>query len=237
MEKKIERVPYISKWYKEELDWSQLFKFDFKDEPTTEETAKELNNCFKNTHVYFDAGSDWDIDKISVDWLNKDTTTISYPNDIHFWSPQEPQLKYVCNLTQRDIEHINKLINLAIDYFERAEKNPIEDGYCFGIGLIDLEDLTNFINNKNGVLDKCQKEQLDFIKKQSKLKKSYEGTLGEHWKELMLLFEIKEKCGIGFIKGYINETYYYSSTLDSIKEKLGIDFIKDFIKACEKCED
>lgn len=192
--------------------------------------------------------------KVNPDYLKTEPIRTIVDNGPQYPSDNNEELDYVCKLTQRDIEHINKLINLAIDHFERAKKNPIEDGHCFEIGLIDLEDLTNFINNKNGVLDKCQKEQLDFIeKKQSKQKKSYEGTLGEYWKELTVLFDIKSSFEhweklfndviipdlklYGHVCPRTEFNIYYYKRVDDVYNSLGIEFIEDFVKACEKCEE
>jgi hypothetical protein len=232
MEKKIERVPYISKWYKEEPDWSQLFKFDFKDELMTEETAKRLNDCFKETmDCLNNVGSDYDIDK----YYQTATCTTGYskPNVI---------LMYEHNLTHKDIEYLRELIHLihgdidaVVAGTKSRDKEAHERLYC----------LYDYLINRNGVRDKAQEKQLKELEEQyAKPKKSYEGTLGEHWKELMDLFEIKSKHGLKSFKN-IDENclIIFSNDCDSTNKlysvfnKLGIDFIKDFIKACEKCED
>lgn len=239
MEKKIERVPYISKWYKEEKD--ELLNFCFEDEPMTEETAQRLNDCFSKTTDYLNnAGSDYDIDKAVIDWTNKTTTTISYPNGIHFWSPQKPQLKFEHYLTQKDVDYLIELLHLTHLDVKAIKNVPSREKDAIDRLLI----ITNYIRNSLGVRDKAQEKQLEELIEQSKPQKSYKGTLGEHWKELMILFDIISKYGMNSIKDIdencliaFQDDWNSTNKLHNVFKKLGIDFIKDFIKACEKCED
>ena len=261
MEKKIERVPYISKWYKWEEDCSgehfrldvertnqylknDLLHFDFKDEPMSEETAKELNNYFKNTHVYFDAGSDCDVDKFSLYDKNLYTYSTNTTNGLWTTGYSKPtvQLKYVCHLTKEDVDNIHN--NIQEIYHKAGDCQRTRTLYKIN----EICDLTcaiqKYIENIDGIRDKKQRQQLERLEKQSKPKKSYEGTLGEHWKELMLLFEIKEKQGLDVVKNMYNNGVLAITTdcktaikLSKLIDTLGGDFIKDFVKACEKCEE
>ena len=81
------------------------------------------------------------------------------------------------------------------------------------------------------------------------------GTLGEHWKELMMLFDFKNKHDPYYedafndvIKRYPMNTnsdwnelkivdFDEAITICKIADSLGIEFIEDFVKACEKCEE
>lgn len=242
MEKKIERVPYISKWYKEELDWSQLFKFDFKDEPMTEKTAKELNNCFKNVYLDKGAGSYFDVNNCM--WNDKSEYTYSTTtNDRKIWldhgypannfKPIGPILKFEHHLTQQDVDYLIELLHLTHLDVKAIKNVPSREKDAIDRLLI----ITNYIRNSLGVRDKAQEKQLEELIEQSKPKKSYEGTLGEHKKELKSLYQTMDLCGLEHIKDFVNRKFFYSITLTPIKQKLGIDFISDFIKACEKCED
>lgn len=246
MEKKIERVPYISKWYKEELDWSQLFKFDFKDEPTIKETAKELNNCFKN--VYFNAGSDWDVDNVT-------TTTIG-TNKVNYIKNDAPILEYVCHLTKHDIYDLKIRLCSIHEYLNLYLQGKFNWNQTVEKSYRNINDVIDYLENKNGIRDQCQKNQLDrLIEKQNQ--KPY-GTLGEHWKELIYLFDFKKNHSFyknalqSFIEKYKTkdfnpfkgeETYFSLITehetkcLIDIANSLGIEFIEDFVKACEKCEE
>ena len=212
MEKKIERVPYISRWYKEDDD--ELLHFDFKD-----------------------VGSDYDIDKNNT-FYNPDYNIYKYYQS-NTWTTgySEPtvHLEYIHHFTHKDIEYLQELIHLihgdidAIEHVKSRAKEAHERLYI----------LYDYLINRNGVRDKAQEKQIDDLFESIKPKKSYEGTLGEHWKELMELFRIKGIYRLDYIKAYANgdlEDEYLSKQLCSIKEKLGVDFIKDFIKACEKCE-
>ena len=242
MEKKIERVPYISKWYKEEKD--ELLNFDFKDVQMTEETAKELNKCFKEIIAYLNAGSYYDVDKFSLYDKNLYTYSTNTTNGLWTTGYSKPtvQLKYVCNLTEEDLDYLNGSIKSIVlilqDFFKVKSRNRLTE-----IDSI-LMSISDYINNYENIRDKEQERQLKNLEKQSKPKKSYEGTLGEHWKELMNLFEIKSKYGINLIKNIdencliaFQNDWDSTNKLHNVFNKLGIDFIKDFIKACEKCEE
>ena len=111
------------------------------------------------------------------------------------------------------------------------------------LDVIDYFDNVNNVRTKSQGLQKARNNQ-----------KSY-GTLGEHWYELMRLFEIKDFYCLNW-KNYFNEvieiikenkedkvrfnssaknTYYI--VIKVIADSLGIEFIEDFVKACEKCEE
>ena len=238
----------------------ELLHFDFKDEPMTEETAKELNNCFNETLDYlnkvapnkhlYNAGSDYDVDK----YYQTATWTTGY-------SEPTVQLKYVCNLTQYDVDTLVGGINSVrslITYAIRNCKNQKDRNDALADVNSYLNNIINYLYNYDGMRDKNQKWQLQELEKESKPKKSYKGTLGEHWKELSTLFCIKENFGLESIKEFDREysvalktNAIYSPELKDVYEgyrkalfdlrniarSLGIDFISDFIKACEKCED
>ena len=245
MEKKIKRVPYISKWYKEENN--ELLHFDFKDEPMTEEIAKELNKCFKNTIAYLNAGSDYDVDKATINWLHKDTTTISSSNNLWknmYHEPVGPTLKYVCHLTQEELTelsiHLLGIRGMAMD-IKAFPKRKDFNAYCDCIAEKAI-DVRKYLFNEDNVRNKAQERQLKILEEQAKLRKSYKGTLGEHWKELMSLFEVKNSYGMHYIKMFANNNFPTEVKeayidLTRVENSVGMDFIKDFIKACEKCED
>jgi len=236
MEKKIERVPYISKWYKEELDWSQLFKFDFKDEPMTEETAKRLNNCFKETMDYLNnAGSDYDIDKAVIDWKNKTTTTISCPNGIHFWSPQEPQLKYVCNLTEEELTELSiRLLTIRqlICAIKAFPKRKDFKAHCDCIEKLAME-IRKYLFNEDNIRDKAQERMLKILEEQAKSKKSYEENVYKLTKKDVDCISNKIKSMLDILSDITIPTDKYKEML-----KLMVD-IPNMVykKSCEKCED
>jgi hypothetical protein len=228
MENKIERVPYISKWYKWEEDCSgEHFRLD----------VERTNQYLKDELLHFDFKDEM---MTGVNWLNKDTTTISFPNGINFWSPQKPQLKFEHHLTQKDVDYLIELLHLTHLDVKAIKNVPSREKDAIDRLLI----ITNYIRNSLGVRDKAQEKQLKELIEQSKPKKSYEGTLGEHWKELMILFDIISKYGMNSIKDIdencliaFQDDWNLTNKLHNVFKKLGIDFIKDFIKACEKCEE
>jgi hypothetical protein len=233
MEKKIERVPYISKWYKEEQK-DELLNFAFDEQ---------------------NAGSDWDVDKFSLYDKNLYTYSTNTTNGLWTTGYSKPtvQLKFVCHLTQWDIDDLKTRLQLAMQHNSLIIDGKYNNGNIIKkddinriIKLVNtrMQDVIDYLDNNNDIREKCQKDQLVRLEEQSKPKKSYEGTLGEHWKELMDLFDIKSKYGINSIKDIdencliaFQDDWGSTNKLHSVFNKLGLDFIKDFIKACEKCED
>ena len=226
MEKKIERVPYISKWYKEEQK-DELLHFAFDEQ---------------------NAGSNFDVDKFSLYDKNLYTYSTNTTNGLWTTGYSKPtvQLKYVCNLTEEELTELSIYllgIRNTAENIRMFPKRKDFEVYCKCISENAMK-VRKYLFNEDNVRDKAQEYKLKILEEQAKLRKSYKGTLGEHWKELMTLFEIKSKHGLKSFKN-IDENclIIFSNDCDStnklysVYNKLGIDFIKDFIKACEKCED
>lgn len=240
MEKKIERVPYISKWYKEEQK-NELLDFAFDEQ---------------------NASSNFDVDKFSFYDKNLYTYSTNTTNGLWTTGYSKPivQLKYVCNLTQEELTELSiyllEIRSMAEDIRAFPKRKDFE-AYCKRIAN-DAMEVRKYLFNEDNVRDKAQEYKLKILEEQSKPKKSYEGTLAEHWKELIDLFTIKEVFGLRGIKDFYEEyslalktNAIYSPELKNVHESyrkalfdlmniansLGIEFIDDFVKACEKCEE
>lgn len=154
-----------------------------------------------------------------------------------------------------DSDKITKEIIGKVDEYEKSfnyqtqvNENP-KINYSFGGDNCVAKDFTctdpNFFKGVNPDYLKTEPMRIivDNGPQYQSNQKSY-GTLGEHWKELMLLFEIKEKQGLDVVKNMYNNGVLAITTdcktaikLSKLIDTLGGDFIKDFVKACEKCED
>lgn len=192
MEKKIKRVPYISKWYKEEQK-DELLHFAFDEQEMTEETAKELNNCFKNIHVYLDKGAGSYFDVNNCMWNDKSEYTYSTTtNDRKIWldhgypannfKPIGPTLKFKHHLTQQDVDYLIELLHLTHLDVKAIKNVPSREKDAIDRLLI----ITNYIRNSLGVRDKAQEKQLEELIEQSKP-----------------LYSVFNKLGIDFIKDFI----------------------------------
>lgn len=196
------------------------------------------------------ASSDWNIDKFSLYDKNLHTYSTNTTNGLWTTGYSKPtvQLKYVCNLTQKDVDYLRELLHLVYIDIESIKHVPSKEKYA----LDKLTIINNYISNSLGVRDKANEKQLEELIEQFKPKKSYEGTLAEHWKELSELFYIKSNFEhweklfndviipdlrlYGYVCPRTEFNIYYYKRANDVYNSLGIDFIKDFIKACEKCE-
>lgn len=182
------------------------------------------------------AGSDFDIDIDNV------STTIGI-NKVNYIYNNIKTLKYVCHLTEYDVNDLKIKLNIIADYLTEYLFGKVNYNKLYEKITYNITNVIDYLENKNGIRDKRQKDQLNnLIKKQ----KPY-GTLDEHWEELMYLFETKtfyaKKWKSIFNKMIKNlkkgrYAFYNSQTkMDKIFSELGIEFIEDFVKACKKCEE
>jgi len=155
-----------------------------------------------------------------------------------------------------DADKITKEIIGKVDEYEKSfnyqtqvNENP-KINYSFGGDNCVAKDFTctdpNFF--KKGVNpDYLKTESMRTIVDngpQYQVNQKPYGTLGEHWKELMMLFEIKDRFGIDVLKkirdkGVLSVKADMETTHDLVRliDTLGNEFIRDFIKTCEKCEE
>lgn len=151
-------------------------------------------------------------------------------------------------------ELLTKAIMKKVDEFEQEKTNMWSPNYDPSYNMTTtIIDHLGFEGNK-------QKVNPDFLKTepvrtivdngpQYQANQKPYGTLGEHWKELMVLFDVKYCYGKNWktafdtiIKNYkkykcASTVLIKGSVLDPIADSLGIEFIEDFVKACEKCEE
>ena len=155
-----------------------------------------------------------------------------------------------------DADKVAKEIMKKVDEYENSfnYQTQVNENHKFCTTITgSLLDHLGFEGNK-------QKANLDYLKTEpirtivdhgpqyQPNQKPY-GTLGEHWKELMVLFEVKNGYANNWksafntiIKNYKEHgcasiILIKGSILKPIVKSLGIEFIEDFVKACEKCEE
>ena len=161
-----------------------------------------------------------------------------------------------------DADKVAKEIMKKVDEYENSfnYQTQVNENHKFCTTITgSLLDHLGFEGNK-------QKANLDYLKTEpirtivdhgpqyQPNQKPY-GTLGEHWKELMTLFDFKNKHDPYYedafndvIKRYPMNTnsdwnelkivdFDEAITICKIADSLGIEFIEDFVKACEKCEE
>lgn len=180
--------------------------------------------------------------KVNPDYLKTEPMRTIVDNGPQYPSDNKEELDYVCKLTQWDIDDLKTRLNRVYNTCKLIhEDKKHADNVSFKAMAANIEDVIDYFDNVNNVRTKSQG-----LQKARNNQKPY-GTLGEHWKELMELFNVKDGYGEEWktsfdtiIKNYKEHkcasiVSIRGSILDPIADSLGIEFIEDFVKACEKC--
>ena len=190
---------------------------------------------------------------VNPDYLKTEPMRTIVDNGPQYPSDNKEELDYVCKLTQWDIDDLKQRLNLAIKAFDRYKTDGEEfKQRAEAVLKMYINDVIEFLDNKDNIRTKCQNNQI--ARKIEKANQKSYGTLGEHWKELMVLFDIKSNYSVSWKKlfkeviipdlklyGHVCQRSQFSinyyRNANDVYNSLGIEFIEDFVKACEKCEE